>query len=493
MTVPLLPKSLFGRLVVAQIAYGAIVVLAFALIAEYTHGRFHYKATQHQARDWATRHVASHPVLKGDAGTMDAALVRLGDGHPGIEPYLIGDDGRILAASVSRDRIRRPVFDMATVRAWLDGSGGLPMMVADPVQPERRRIFSAAPLGDGGRKYLVLLLQVPDTEGFLAAYTGFLLSDSLKLALGVMLPALATAVLLLFMILKPIRRIKRTLSSLERKQLDLGVRDIVIGPRRPVSELDQVSCDVEAMARKIADLLQRFKDDESSLRELFATLSHDLRTPLAIVKGTLGSLTTRTSSHPDGEIRALVRGAVMQVQYLERMLDKQFELANLQRPDYGIEEEPVYIADLIHDVVLKFAARANAHALDLKFIGDPLANFRVSADVMLIERVLDNLIDNAIRHAKGATRVMLEVHAAPDDVQVCVWDDGPGLPQALEAWLQGQTLTRPPRSRTDTSGSGLGFRIVLRILELHSSRLIVSRADRRGTCLSFRLFRYDGA
>jgi hypothetical protein len=176
---------------------------------------------------------------------MDAALARLGDGHPGIEPYLIGDDGRILAASVSRDRIRRPVFDMATVRAWLDGSGGLPMMVADPVQPERKRIFSAAPLGDGERKYLVLLLQVPDTGGFLAAYTGFLLSDSLKLALGVMLPALATAVLLLFMILKPIRRIKRTLSSLERKQLDLGVRDIVIGPRRPVSELDQVSCDVD--------------------------------------------------------------------------------------------------------------------------------------------------------------------------------------------------------------------------------------------------------
>jgi signal transduction histidine kinase len=182
----------------------------------------------------------------------------------------------------------------------------------------------------------------------------------------------------------------------------------------------------------------------------------------------------------------------MQVQYLERILDKQFELANLQRPDYDIEEEPVYIADLMHDVVLKFAALANAHALDLKFIGDPLANFRVSADVMLIERVLDNLIDNAIRHAKGATCVMLEVHAAPDDVQVCVWDDGPGLPQVLEAWLRGQTLTQPPRSRTDTSGSGLGFRIVLRILELHSSRLIVSRVDGRGTCLCFRLFRYEG-
>lgn len=497
----LVPNSLFGRLVLAQVAYGMIVVVAFALIAELTHSRFHYKATQQQARDWATQIVARHPVLTElptftahDVQAIDAALAHIGASNPGASFYLVAaDDGAIVAASLGREQIRAPTVDLAPVRALLEQRAALPVMIEDPVEPGTWRIFSAARLEGRGQppSYLLMLLQGPDTRGFLAAYrSDFLVSDSLILATGVTVPALATAVLVLFMIVRPIRRIRSTLASLEKSYGPQGGDSRGGGNDRGIPEMERLSRDVDAMAHKIAELLQRLQDDDRSRRALFANLSHDLRSPLTVIGACLDALATADGTLSGVPSRELIDRAAAQVRYLARLVDSQFELANLQRPEYRPHSEPLFIAELVHDVVAKFISQARARDLALMIEGAP-SEARVLADAVLIERALDNLIDNAIRHAQHATRVTITLRELAHEIEISVRDDGIGLPPAFCDWLDGRTSAIPDEVRSATRRSGLGLAIVRRIVELHGSRLVLEACGGGGVCLSFRLPRCD--
>ncbi len=488
------PRSLLGRLVLIQIVHGALIVFAFAWLAEYTHTRFHYKATQTQAREWASHVLSRHPELRNveteraDGSNTAAVLAQIERDVPGATFYLVDENGGIVAASADPERIRESALDMASISTWFEGTRAFPLMVADPLQPDQQRVFSAAIVKTEPTLYLLMILHGPDVRGLLVAHTDFLLSDSMKLATAVMVPALATAIGLLFMILQPIGRIRKTLAELARTGLAAEVVDNEPVPQARYSELDQVSRDVDAMARRIADLLRRLKDDDRNLRDLYADLSHDLRTPLMIVKNSLDGLGQVGSNSPSAEVKATLRSMSAQVHSLERMLDEQFELANLQRSDYCIQAEPFPIAELVQDVADKFAARAAEHGVAVRFERDIQANeLFAEADVMLIERVLDNLIDNAIRHAAGATEVRLEVRAAEDRIEVHVGDNGCGLPSNVAQRLEGDTLVTEHDADTGRPGGGLGLRVVRRIVELHRGILLVDRCRPSGTRIGFRL------
>jgi len=487
-------------LILIQIVYGVLIVVASAWLAEYTHTRFHYGAMQTQAREWAAHVLLRNPELRtvtGDsAGGGDAAnsLARLGQNFPGATFYVVDEEGRILSASVTQDRLRESTLDMAPVRAWLAGTSALPLMVADPLQPDQRRVFSAAVVREAAPTlYLLMVLEGPDVDGLLMVHADFILSDSMKLAAAVTVPALATTIGLLFMILRPIRRIRRTLAGMARTELESDIRVIESASPERRSELDQVSRDVDAMARKISDLLRRLKDDDRSLRDLYAALSHDLRTPLMVVKYNLDAFGPTGSSLPPADAEVILRSTSAQVRSLERMLEEQFELANLQRSDYCIQAEPFPVNELVREVVAKFAVRAAEHGVTVTFEPDlSSAEEIVEADVMLIERVLDNLIGNAIRHAKGASAVVVETRVAADWVEVFVADDGCGLPAHVAERLDGRSNAGSHGAGAGNPGSGLGLRVVARILELHRGVLVAARGSSGGTRIGFRLRRYAG-
>lgn len=488
------PRTLLGRLVLVQIVHGALIVLAFAWIAEYTHTRFHYKATQTQARDWASHVLSRHPELRtmetewADGSNTVAVLAEIERDIPGATFYLLDEKGDIVAASVNPKLIRETALDMASVRTWFEGTQAFPLWLADPLQPDQQRVFSAAVVKTEPTLYLLMILQGPDVGGLLVAHTDFLLSDSMKLATAVMVPALATATGLFFMILQPIGRIRRTLAGLARTGLEAEVVDNEPVRQAQYSELDQVSRDVDAMARRIADLLQRLKDDDRNLRDLYAALSHDLRTPLMIIKNGLDRLGPVCSPGPPAEMEVTLRSLSAQVRSLERMLDEQFELANLQRSDYCIQAERFPIAELVQDVVDKFAARAAEHGVTVRFERNKQADvLLVEADVMLIERVLDNLIDNAIRHAVDATEVRLEVCSAGDRAEVYVLDNGRGLPSNVVHRLEGGSRVGIHDLDIGRPSGGLGLRVVHRIVELHRGMLLIEHCRPYGTRIGFRL------
>jgi len=158
---------------------------------------------------------------------------------------------------------------------------------------------------------------------------------------------------------------------------------------------------------------------------------------------------------------------------LARLVKAQFELALLESAAVAFHPQPSSLSDLVSDVGQKFEEGARSAGLALT-VELPPTNVQVSIDVGLIERVLENLISNAIRHTPSGGRVTIAVRSEPGHVLVVVEDTGCGIPPQR----QGVLFDWPSRGnksdvRRNAEGSGLGLVIARRIVELHGGRIEV--------------------
>ena len=227
-------------------------------------------------------------------------------------------------------------------------------------------------------------------------------------------------------------------------------------------------------------------DREAQLRgELIANVSHDLRMPLGAMRGYLELLASRAEQLSADERQRYVAIALRQCEQLGRLVDELFELARLDVATTTLVRERFAIAELASDVVQKFALAAEQQEIDLATVAaEPLP--LVDADLGLIERVLDNLIDNALQHtpAGGSVRIVLDADART--VRVRVRDTGSGiaaadLPHVFDRHWRGAAAARR------AGAGGLGLAIAQRILALHGGRVAVESEPARGTTFSFSL------
>jgi signal transduction histidine kinase len=219
---------------------------------------------------------------------------------------------------------------------------------------------------------------------------------------------------------------------------------------------------------------------------LVANVSHDLRTPLASLRGYLETLIIKGDSLSAEEQRTYLSIAAQQTERLARLVAELFELAKLEAKDVAVQAEAFPMAELIQDVVQKFELDAERRRLDIRAeVGADLPF--VLADIGLAERVLQNLIDNALRHTPAGGRVTVTTEAREREVLITVADTGSGIPKDHLPHIF-ERLYRVDKSRDSRSGgAGLGLAIARQIVELHGGRIMVESEPGRGTAFSFSL------
>jgi signal transduction histidine kinase len=227
------------------------------------------------------------------------------------------------------------------------------------------------------------------------------------------------------------------------------------------------------------------QEHEAQLRsDLIANVSHDLRMPLVAMRGYLELLASRSEQLSREERQRYVAIALRQCEHLGRLVDELLELARLDYTAAPLARESVAAAELASDVVQKFALAAERQGVDLATVA-PERLPLVDADLGLIERVLDNLIDNALRHTPSGGSVRIVLERDPAGVRVRVSDTGSGiaagdLPHVFDRHWRGASSRR-------AGAGGLGLAIAQRILALHGGRVEVESELARGTCFSFSL------
>ncbi len=258
------------------------------------------------------------------------------------------------------------------------------------------------------------------------------------------------------------------------------------GWRRGGDEIDRLGVTVEEMSQRIADQIEQLRQADAARRDMVANISHDLRTPLASLQGYLETLLMKEDSFSAEEKRKYLDLAARQGDRLSRLVTELFELTMLDSTGTRLNFEPFSLPELVQDVTQKFQLQAERRNMTLELDMPANAPF-VQADIGLIERVLENLIENAIKYTPEGGKISLSLVAGADGIEARVADTGPGIPEADRDRIF-ERFYRVEKSRADApEGAGLGLAITRRILQLHDSRIEVESAPGRGAAFSFRL------
>ncbi len=241
-------------------------------------------------------------------------------------------------------------------------------------------------------------------------------------------------------------------------------------------------------ARLVAGLKQAQHELEAEnsylRRDLIANVSHDLRTPLVSMRGYLEVLSTKGDALAP-PLRAQYLGiALRQSERLATLIDELFELARLDFKGVTLKREPFAFGELAADVVQKFQLAAAGHNVEIGVEAVPGLPF-VDADLGLVERLLENLIGNALRHTPAGGRVRVRAQAEAAGVRAEVQDSGRGiaagdLPHVFERHFRGSEGSASP-------GAGLGLAIARRIVELHGGAIGAESTPGTGTRFWFTL------
>jgi signal transduction histidine kinase len=240
------------------------------------------------------------------------------------------------------------------------------------------------------------------------------------------------------------------------------------------------------MSAQLDAQMQSLKATDRMRRELVANVSHDLRTPLAAMRGYLETLQIKDADLSLAEKQRYLAIAVQHTDRLARLIAELFELARLDAGEVRLKPESFPPAELVQDVAQTFEIAARERAIRLQT--DLGANTPpVRADIALIQRALANLLDNALRHTPAGGTVKVSLATTGNRVRVAVADSGPGiahddLPFIFDRFYRGRD---DPRAQTD--GAGLGLAIVRRILDLHQTTIDVESKPGTGARFAFDL------
>jgi len=284
-------------------------------------------------------------------------------------------------------------------------------------------------------------------------------------------------------------RLKRLSIAMEAFRRDAELESNAIYQAQGNSSGDEVSrltATFEQMAARINQQMHDLKKTDTLRRELVANVSHDLRTPLATLQGYIETLLLKDTSLSGEERKDYLKIAIRHCEHLNKLVSELFELAKLDSEETIVHRESFSLEELVQDVAQKFALAAQKKDISIiTNIGKELPF--VSADIGLIERVLENLIENALRHTPQGGTISLVLTPDNNNVTVQISDTGSGIPQEELPNIFDRFYQVDKSRKGQQGGAGLGLAIAKRILNLHGSVIEVRSVINSGSTFSFQL------
>ncbi len=403
--------------------------------------------------------------------------------NPRIDIYLLGNTGMVKALFLgSGGEQVRNVLDTTPMDKMLAGTD-LPIWGPDPLSEEGMKPFDVAPLEIMGEKgcYLYIVLGSMRYDSVAAMLENSYIAQVLMRGLGLILLVTLLAGFALFAVLtRRIGGISDIVRSYSRGDYSrrIGLRES--------DELGELAAMIDQMADTIEDNIAQLEKTDRLRRDLIANISHDLRSPLASIRGYLETIVMKFDDMPRDQLKEYVETGLANTKRLNRLVDELLELSKLDANQVELNPEEFSLTDLVQDVVQQHSPAAVTKNVKLRAELPDGASLAFG-DIALVERAMSNLIDNAIKYTPAGGEVVVIPTWDGDHVEVRVTDTGYGIPEDDLVHIFDR-FYRVEKSRDmNTGGTGLGLAITKKIIELHHSTLSVTSRLNDGTTFSFLL------
>lgn len=317
-----------------------------------------------------------------------------------------------------------------------------------------RRAYAIAVSGGNGPEAIVVSRSVAE---MLEVQGQALLSLSV-VSIALLILGGALAYWLAGRALRPVRTIAGTARSISEHDLHRRV-DVKVPP----DELGELVDTFNAM-------LDRLEAGFQSMGRFTADASHELRAPLALMRSEVEGTLSRARTIE--EYRRALESVRGEVEHLSRLAD---QLLILARADAGVlvpAREKVDVADFLHETAARWEAVAEARGARIE-VKAPASGY-VEADPALLRRVVDNLVDNAVRHTNAGTTVAVRAYAADGGWNVEVADHGPGIPPEFRSRMFSRFSRSDTARSPEDGGAGLGLALSEAIARAHGGNLALA-------------------
>jgi signal transduction histidine kinase len=220
-------------------------------------------------------------------------------------------------------------------------------------------------------------------------------------------------------------------------------------------------------------------------RELIANVSHDLRNPLAVIHGYIETIYMKDATLSPEDRKKYLEIILNVSEKLKKLVADLFELSKLETDQIAVKKEPLLINELVQDASQSFEILAERKNITIeKEISSSVPY--VNADIAMMDRVIQNLLDNAIKYTPENGKVKLQVNSNAEKVDVFVENTGKGIPEEDIPSLFDRYY-KANKEESNIEGSGLGLAIAKKILDIHESAITVSSKVGGLTRFSFSL------
>jgi signal transduction histidine kinase len=267
--------------------------------------------------------------------------------------------------------------------------------------------------------------------------------------------AFIAGLLLFFFLMRKLRVL--SLAMQEFKDSNLNQADTIDSSESThQDEIETMTLTFQEMAQRIHSQMNHLQEMESLRRELVANVSHDLRTPLASLSGFLETLQLKSNDLSEDEKQNYLKIAYDNAQRLTTLVEELFELAKLDANEIRPQQEQFSLAELAFDISHQFYLRAREKNINFEVVADATVP-RVLADVGMIERVLENLIDNSFKHTPEQGQIRLHLSALQGNVEIAVSDTGCGIAKEELPHILKRFYRKIDKQDKDGTQSGLGL------------------------------------
>jgi signal transduction histidine kinase len=296
--------------------------------------------------------------------------------------------------------------------------------------------------------------------------------------------AIAAVVFAIFFVGLQMRRyVVRPLEAMSKaaRQIAGGDLDFEL-PSTRVTEIDEVRTAFHAMGQGIRESIERQARLEEERRFFIGAIAHDLRTPLFALRGYLDGLEQGIAASPE-KISKYIAVCRQKSDQLDRLVSDLFAYTKLEYMEQTLRLETADLVQLLQGAVESLRPRAQEKSVSLR-LHSAQKRCVIAADKHLLERAVDNLLDNALRHTPTGGEISIRWRTESGRVTFSVADTGPGIaPDDLAHVFQPLYRGESSRNR-ETGGAGLGLTIARRILRAHGGDLVAANQVTGGAILT---------